>query len=404
MPPLYLDANASCPPCAEAMAAMRRAESVVGNPASSNNAGERARAILETARAQVARVVGVQPECVVFTGGATEANNTILRGAIDRWRREHPGVKPRAVTTAIEHSSVLEPLRAAEARGDVELVVVDVDRLGRVDPEAIVHAATVAPTAVVSVQHANNEIGTIQPVEAIARMLPRDVLLHCDASQSFGRMELGPVGVLTVSSHKLGGPGGVGAMVIPRHCAGRFDPLLLGGTHEGGLRAGTPNFIGAAGFGAACDAMARRWPLGIGYDAGDRRRVRVMRDFLLACLRRELGDDIVVLNGAIDDPSSPLASLRLPHNLNVTFRGVCPASLHNALRPAMSVSAAAACRSMGGSPSHVLQAIGAPEDGAAVRFGFMPEHDEACVAFVCRTVSQAVRNLHGQGCAIPQRK
>lgn len=403
MPPLYLDANASCPPCAEAAAAMRRAEAVVGNPASSNAAGADARAILETARAQVARVVGVDPECVVFTGGATEANNTVLRGAIDRWRREHPGQKPRAVTTAIEHSSVLEPLRAAEERGDVDLVVVPVDRLGRVDPEAVVHAASVAPTAIVSVQHANNEIGTMQPVEAIARMLPQDVLLHSDASQSFGRMELGPVGVLTVSSHKLGGPGGVGAMVIPPHCAGRFDPLLLGGTHEGSRRAGTPNFVGAAGFGAACEAMAHRWPLGLGYDAGARRRVRSMRDFLLACLRRDLGDEFVVVNGAVDDPGSPLSTVRLPHNLNVTFRGVCPASLHNALKPSISVSAAAACRSMGGSPSHVLQAIGAPDDGAAVRFGFLPEHDEACVAFVCRTVSQAVRNLYGQGCAIPQR-
>lgn len=403
MPPLYLDANASCPPCEEAREAMRRAEAVVGNPASSNEAGERARAILDAARAQVARVVGVDPECVVFCGGATEANNTVLRGAIDRWRREHPGVKPRAVTTAIEHSSVLEPLRAAEARGDVDLVVVGVDRYGRVDPEAVVHAASVAPTAVVSVQHANNEIGTMQPVEAIAARLPAGVLFHVDAAQSFGRMELGPVGVLTASAHKLGGPGGVGAMVIPQHCADRFDPLLLGGTHEGSRRAGTPNHVGAAGFGAACEAMGRRWPLGLGYDAGDRRRVRTMRDFLLGCLRRELGDDIVVLNGIIDDPTAPLASLRLPHNLNVTFRGVCPASLHNALRPAISVSAAAACRSMGGTPSHVLQAIGAPEDGAAVRFGFLPWHDEACVAFVCRTVSQAVRNLHGQGCAIPQR-
>jgi cysteine desulfurase len=359
MAAIYLDYNASTPihPAVQAAMAPFLAEPF-GNPSSGHWAGAPAAEAVAHARAQIADLLGCSPAEIVFTSGGTESDNAALLGAF--WAA--PAGRRHIVTTLIEHPAVLEPCRFLERLG-AEVTYVGVDANGRVDPEDI--AAALRPgTILVSVMHANNEVGTIQPIAEIARIARQaGALVHSDAAQSVGKIatnvdELG-VDVLSVAGHKFYGPKGVGALYV--RGGTKLEPLLHGAGHEGGRRPGTENVLLDVGLGAAA-ALAG--------DLTWTHAVREQRDWLWEELRRGWGDD-VMLNG---HPSE-----RLPNTLNVSFMGRRGADILAAL-PEVAASTGSACHADSVTLSPVLQAMGVSlERGAgAIRFslGRMTAHDE----------------------------
>ena len=268
-PRIYMDYNGSAPMPHEVVEAMTRFLGYgQGNPSSGHWAAEPAVRALSDARAQVAALIGASPHEIVFTSGGTEANNKAIKGIVPF--RHIEGV--HIVSSAIEHDAVLQPLRFLKGLG-ARISLVPVDRFGIVSPEDVSKALR-PETRLISVMHANNEIGTIQPIAEIAAIgRANGIPVHTDAAQSAGKIEIDVcalgVDMMSLAAHKLGGPKGVGALFVRKGL--RLTPFMHGGGHEGGRRAGTENAMLAAGFGAAAEAAA-------GKDTSD---VRAMRDQLL---------------------------------------------------------------------------------------------------------------------------
>jgi cysteine desulfurase len=347
--PIYLDYNASTPLDAAVIAAMRPfLYEGFGNPSSGHWASVPAKAALEGARRQVASLLGAGPDEVVFTGGGSEANNFALKGAYFALR----GKGDHIVTTAVEHPAILGPCRFLERLG-AAVTYLPVDGTGRVDPEDVRRAIT-PRTILVSVMHANNEVGTVQPIAEIGAIAREyGVLFHTDAAQSLGKIpaKVDALGVdlLTVAGHKLYAPKGVGALYV--RYGTPLEPLIHGGGHEGGRRAGTESALLAVGLGAAA-ALAK--------DLAPMERVRALRDRFWDSLRRSFGNR-VVLNG---HPRH-----RLPNTLNVSFVGQIGAEQLARLE-GVAASTGSACHAGRVELSPVLRAMGvAPEIGAgAIRF------------------------------------
>ena len=351
MKTIYLDYNASTPIVPEVVDAMRPFLSEhYGNPSSLHWAGAPAKAALERARAQVAGLLECAPHEVVFTSGGSEANNHAIKGAYFalRERGDH------FVTTTVEHPAVMQPLRFLERLG-AKVTHVPVDGTGRVDPEAIRRALT-PRTILVCVMHANNEVGTIQPIAEIAKICrARGVLLHTDAAQSVGKIptrvsELG-VDLLTIAGHKLYAPKGVGALYIREGV--QLEPLIHGAGHESSRRAGTENVLLAVALGAACEL--------VGSDLEARSgQLQQQRDHLHAGLVELYGTG-VRLNGH--------PTLRLPNTLNVSFADRLGSDVLQSLE-GIAASTGSACHSGRHEPSAVLTAMGVKEAVAlgAVRF------------------------------------
>jgi cysteine desulfurase len=358
MTPIYLDANATTrvdPAVADAVAHAVR--ELWGNPSSAHAYGKAAHAAVETARAQVAALIGAEPDEIVFTSGGSEATNLALKGvclAVNRetgfWKRVFDTHSPELchlVTTAVEHPATLvtaDYLRRVGVRVDV----LPVDGYGRVDPDAVRRAIPRGERGVVSVMHSNNETGTLMPVREIADRL-RDLrpgyLLHTDAAQSLGKLpvdvnELG-ADLLTIAGHKLYAPKGVGALYVRRGV--RLEPLVHGAGHESGRRAGTENVPYVVGLGVAAEIARRSLPAAT-------ERLRTLRDRLHAALKARLGDRIV-LNG---HPTE-----RLPNTLNVSVVGCVGAEL---LARVLGVAAStgSACHEGAVTLSPVLAAMGVP--------------------------------------------
>jgi cysteine desulfurase len=347
--PVYLDHHATTPCHPEVVEAMLPFFSHdFGNPASVTSAhGRRAATALEEARSTLASFLGVRPAEVFFTAGATESNNIVLQSD-----RLQPG--DHIVSTAIEHKSVLAPIERMRGRG-MEATIVDVDREGFVDPRQVADAIT-NRTKIVSVMAANGEIGTIEPVAEIGDICrSRGVLFHSDATQAVGRIAFNaidlPFHALSISAHKLYGPKGIGALIVRR--GNRVSPLIVGGGQEKGLRSGTVNVPGAVGFARAIEIRQREM-------SDEAARLTRLRNRLRETLEREIPDTIV--HGPRE--------LRLPGNLNVTFRQVDAEALMLAMRR-FSLSSGAACSSADREPSHVLAAVGVSVDDAmsSIRFG-----------------------------------
>ena len=347
---LYLDSNATTPVDPRVRAALRPfLSSAFGNPSSGHRLGREARAAVERAREQVARAIGAESDEVLFTSGGTEADNWAVHGLL----ADTPGA--HAVTTAVEHPAVLEPLRALERGGTVRLTVVPVDALGRVAPDVVAAAITPA-TRLVSVMLANNEVGTLEPVAEIAAACRREGLfLHTDAAQAMGKVAVDVralgVDLLTVAGHKLYAPKGVGALYVRRGVP--LAPLLRGAGHERGLRAGTENVAGIVALGCACELVAA----GL---AAESRRLATLRDRLEARLAAGLPG--LVRHG---DPVR-----RLPNTASVAFPGVEAAALLGRLAERLGASAGAACHGHTVHASHVLTAMGVSPEVArgTVRF------------------------------------
>jgi cysteine desulfurase len=336
---IYLDHHATTPPLPEVLEALRACP--WGNPSSLHGFGQEARRALDRAREQVAALLGADPEEIVFTSGGTEADNLALRGT-----------SGPIVTSAIEHSAVLETCQVLETRG-VTVLRLPVDPQGRVDPQADLPP----DLALLSLQLANQDLGTIQPVAALAaRAHALGALVHTDAVQAVGKIpvdvrEMG-VDLLSVSAHKLYGPKGVGALFIRRGLG--LTPLLTGGPQERRLRAGTENLPGIVGFGVACRVARERLETRAAH-------VRRLRDRLQAGILE--GIPGTRLNGAPEP--------RLPGALNVGFAGIPGEDLLlNLDLEDIAVSLGAACHSQSRRASPVLLALGQGEDEArsALRF------------------------------------
>ena len=338
---VYLDHAATTPVDPEVAEAMARVyRDTAGNPSSIYEEGRAARALVDAAREEVAAAIGAQPSEIVFTSGGTEADNLALRGVI----KTHTGARDGIVVSAIEHHAVLDTARDLEARGEARTTVVGVDRDGRVSPQDI-DAAIDARTAIVSVMHANNEIGTLQPIVEIGALCRASgVTFHSDAVQSVGALEIDvrrvPVDLLSVNAHKFYGPKGVGALYVRRGT--RVATIQTGGGQEKGRRTGTENVAGVVGLGAAMRiATARR--------AEESARQARLRDRIVDGVLASVPD--AVLTGHRTE--------RLPNNASFCFPGTQGESLIIALDLAgFAVSSGSACTSGETEPSHVLLALG----------------------------------------------
>lgn len=350
-PQIYLDYNATTPLADEVVAAMSPYfAGCYGNPSSTHWAGLPALEAVETARSQLAALVCCDATEVIFTCGGSEANNLAIKGLYFARRRERR--RFHVITSAIEHPAVLEPCSFLERLG-AEVTRVPVDRFGMVDPDDVGRAIG-AHTALISIMHANNEVGTIQPLVEIASIAHRHgVLLHTDAAQTVGKISVDfeslGVDLLTVAGHKLYGPKGVGALVVREGI--ELEPLHHGAGHEAGRRAGTENVLAIVGLGAACE-LAQRW-----IDDGS---IPALRHRLWEGLYAALGEH-VVLNG---HPTE-----RLPNTLNVGFRGRVGKDVLASI-PSIAASTGSACHAGSVQISPVLAAMGVPLDVAAgaVRF------------------------------------
>ena len=347
--PIYLDYNASTPIDPRVAAVMRPyLEEAYGNPSSPHWGGRPAREAVERARSQVAGLLGAAPDEIVFTSGGSEANNLALKGVY--LALKHRG--DHIVTSAAEHPAILAPCRFLERLG-AQVTYLPVDRTGRVDPDDLRRA--IGPrTILASIMHANNEVGTIQPIEACARVArERGVLFHTDAAQSVGKIptDVGQLGVdlLSVAGHKLYAPKGVGALYVRRGIG--LEPLIHGAGHEGGRRAGTESALLTAGLGEAC-ALAK--------DLSSMTGVRALRDTLWDGLQKTFGE-AVVLNGHPEH--------RLPNTLNASFVGMVGAEILERL-DGVAASTGSACHAGHVELSPVLAAMGiSPEVGmGAIRF------------------------------------
>ena len=340
---IYLDHNATTPPHPAVVERMMTAlVDDFGNPSSVHHFGQRAKAAIDDARSATAALIGADPGEVVFTSGGTESDNFAIRGIAEALE---PTGRRHLVASSIEHEAVLNTLKALARRG-WSTTLLPVDETGIVSPDALAAALT-DQTAIVSVMHANNEIGTIQPVADLARIArARGALFHTDAVQSAGKIPVDVrtlgVDLLSLSAHKFYGPKGAGALWIKRGT--RITAILTGGKHERSRRAGTENVAGIAGLGAAATlAMARL--------EDEAARLGAMRDRLEAAVLAAVPG--TAINGAITP--------RVPNTTNISFEGIEAESLLIALDlEGFAVSTGSACSSGTLEPSHVLRAMGLP--------------------------------------------
>ncbi len=343
MPPIYLDYNASTPVAAEVFESMRPFLTVnFGNASSSHAYGRQCRSAIARAREQVAELLGCAPEEVIFTSGGSEANNLAIKGYLEA----NPQAGNHLVTTAIEHPAVSEACRYWQRMRGYEVTFAPVDQYGRVEVPALAAALT-SRTALLSVMHANNEVGTLQPVAEIAELARRhDIVLHCDAAQSVGKVpvnfrELG-VDMLSVAGHKLYAPLGVGALIVRRGL--KLEPLIHGAKQEQQRRAGTENVAGIVGLGQACALAGRDLMQNMA-------RMQTLRERLWQGLHSRIPE--LRRNGHPD--------ACLPNTLSVSFRGVHANTLLTEIGEQLAASAGAACHSADEIViSHVLQAMHVP--------------------------------------------
>jgi cysteine desulfurase len=383
---IYLDYNATAPVPAEVADAVATAlRDCPGNASSIHAFGQRAKAVLDDARTAVARLIGAEPSEIVFTSGGTEADNLAVCGVAES---RSSGPRSAIITTAIEHEAVLNSVKALARRG-WPVTVLPVDSSGVVAIDALaraIDAAAESPPALVSVMLVNNELGTIQPVKALAALArERGVPFHTDAVQAVGRIpvsvrDLG-VDLLSIAGHKFGAPKGVGALWVRRGVA--LQPQSLGGRQERGRRAGTENTPALEGLGVAAERAARQL-------SSEASRQAALRDRLEKTILEKVPGAVV--NGG--------PGARVPNTTNISFEGVEGESLVIGLDlEGIAVSTGSACSSGTLEPSHVLRAIGLPPSRveSAVRFSLGEGTTDAEIDRVLDVVPALVARLRARG-------
>ena len=380
---IYLDFNASTPIAPEVAEAMRPfLTQHYGNPSSLHWAGEPAKEAIEDSRRKVADLLQCRPDDIVFTSGGSESNNHAIKGVFFAQKEKGNHI----ITTRIEHPAVLNPCRFLENLG-AEVSYVGVDRYGRVDPDEIKKAIS-PKTILITVMHANNEVGTIQPIQEISKIAKEHgIIFHTDAAQSVGKIDtrvddLG-VDLLSVAGHKLYAPKGIGALYIRKGTP--IESFVHGAGHESGRRAGTENILLIVGLGKACE-IAKTYL--------NDNRIRDLRDRFWKLLQENFGSGIV-LNG---HPSH-----RLPNTLNVSFVGKLGGEILSRL-DGVAASTGAACHSGSVELSPVLKAMGVPlEVGmGAIRFSLgrttTIQELERVIGLLKNVVSSSVSTTQGKQC------
>src|SRR5215468_7540543 len=374
---IYLDYNATTPVEPQVLDAMLPYfSSEFGNAASIHTVGQRARAAVETARDQVAALLGARSQEIVFTSGGTESDNHAIFGIV----RSAPGATKHIITTNTEHEAVLNTCQALEKEG-VAVTCLPVNREGLITVDQVEEALR-PHTALITVMHANNELGAVQPLAEIGKLAAqRDIYFHTDAVQSAGKIPLDVkslgVDLLSISGHKLYAPKGIGALYI--RGGSRLQQLLYGGHHQRGFRPGTENVPGIVGLGKAAELARQSF-------AEDAVRVSALRDEL------ERG----LLARIPQSRANAAAALRTPNTSNITFPGIEGEALIIALDlKGLACSTGAACSSGAVEPSHVLTAIGLPADEAraSIRFSLGRHTKHADIAAAVEIVPAAVAQL-----------
>ncbi len=375
---VYLDHSATTPVDAEVATLMLTYYTEkYGNPSSIHGFGREAKHALEEARLQVASLIGAKPEEVTFTSGGTEADNLAILGIAEARRNKGKHL----MISAIEHHAVLETAEYLEKMG-FELTVLPVNAEGFVEVETVAKALR-PDTILVSVMHANNEVGTIQPIEEIGKLVrEHGAAFHVDAVQTLGKIPVNVnnlnVDLLTISGHKIYGPKGVGALYIRKGI--RISPLMHGGGQEKKRRSGTENTPGIIGFGKACELAGQRM-------FEEAKRVKKLRDKLLTGIVERI--EHVKVNG-------PLGDLRLPNNVNVSIEFVEGESLLLSLDMlGIAASSGSACTSGSLDPSHVLLAMGLSHEIAhgSLRFTFGHQNTEEDVDYVLEHLPKITERL-----------
>lgn len=349
MKQIYLDYNASTPIAPEVREAMLPfLDQYYGNPSALHFGGVHAKSAVEKARKQLASLLNCSAAEIIFTSGGSESNNHVLKGVFQRYKSRGNHI----ITTKIEHPAILNPCRFLEEQG-AKITYIDVDQYGVVNPDAIEQAIT-DKTILISVMHANNEVGTLQPIKAIGEIAKNhNLLFHTDASQSVGKVPLDVnylgVDFLTIAGHKVYAPKGIGALFIRDGVA--IDPLIHGAGHESGRRAGTENVLLAVGLGQACE-LAKN-------NESDMGKIKDLRNYFWDCLQQlplKLS-----LNGHPE--------LRLPNTLSVNFEKKVGQEILDSI-PSVAASTGSACHAGEVSLSPVLKAMGVDESigMGAVRF------------------------------------
>ncbi len=347
-----------------------------GNPSSIHSFGQEAKGAIEEAREKVARLVGAKSDEIVFTGSGTEADNFAIKGVA--YAKEHEG--KHIITTAIEHHAVMETCKFLEKRG-FKVTYLSVDRDGLVDLGEVKKAIT-DETILISVMHANNEIGTIEPIQEIARIAKdREICFHTDAVQAVGHLPVDvdelKVDLVSISAHKLCGPKGVGALYIRKGT--KIVPFMHGGEQEHGRRASTQNVPGIVGFGKACQLAQKEM-------GQEKERLETLRDKLINGILNRI--DHVHLNG---HPTQ-----RLPNNVNISLEFVEGESiLLNLDLVGIAASTGSACSSSVLEASHVLLALGLPHESAhsSLRLSLGQETTEKDIDYVLEKLPQIVNKL-----------
>jgi len=390
-PTAYLDHAATTPMVPEAVEAMTSCLGIVGNPSSLHASGRTARRVVEEARETLAAALGARPSEVLFTGGGTEADNLAVKGLYWQRRAEDPA-RRRILASAVEHHAVMDPALWLAAHEAAEVEWLPVDAAGRVHPETLEAALAADPgsVALVSIMWANNEVGTVQPIDELAAVArSHGVPIHSDAVQAFGQLPVdfaaSGLDAMTVSSHKIGGPLGTGVLVLGRSV--ELTPVLHGGGQERDVRSGTLDAPAIASMAVAAELAVKRRPERAEHLAG-------LRDALVRGLLAEVPD--AVLGG--DPDLRP--EHRLPANAHFSFPG-CEGDALLLLLDARGIecSTGSACSAGVPQPSHVLLAMGVPEDLAhgSLRFSFGHTSTAADVEAVLAAMGPVVERARRAG-------
>ena len=377
---VYLDYNATTPAEPEVLDAMLPYFSAeFGNASSIHTFGQKARAAVETAREQVAALISARPQEIFFTSGGTESDNHAIFGIVGS-SSAVSGAHPHVITSFVEHEAVLNACQALEKQG-VDVTYLHVDQDGLIDLEDL-RSVIRKETVLITIMHANNELGTVQPLEEIGRIAKEaDVYFHTDAVQSAGKIPIDvnqfQLDLLSLSGHKLYAPKGIGALYV--RGGTRLKQLLYGGHHQRGMRPGTENVAGIVGLGKAAETARQSL-------ANDAKRLSALRDQLEHGLLHR------VPHSRINGGRAP----RTPNTANLVFPGVEGEALLIALDlKGLACSTGAACSSGAVEPSHVLTAIGLPaeEARASLRFSLGRHTTQADIDFALRVVPAAVAQL-----------
>jgi cysteine desulfurase len=377
--PIYLDNHATTPVDPRVLEAMLPYfTEKFGNPASRQHQfGWEAESAVELARKQIAELINANPKEIIFTSGATESINLALKGVALAYAEKGKHI----ITTQIEHKATLDTCKRLEKIG-FKIDYLPVDKYGVVDPDEIKKRIT-SETILVSVMFANNEIGTIEPIEEIGKICSEmNVLFHTDAAQALGKIPIDVqklnIDLMSVSAHKLYGPKGIGALFIKKKTPKiKIVPIIDGGGHENGLRSGTLNVPGIVGFGKACEIAKLEMK-------NEAERTKYLRDKLQNGIMNKLED--VYLNG---HPTQ-----RLPNNLNLSFYGVESEAILMGMKE-VALSTGSACSSASVEKSHVLKAIGLNDDliSSAIRFGIGRFNTEEEIDYVINRIVEVVNHL-----------